>query len=46
MMTEVWLELTNEETADAARGSETLHDVLAGKWLTMGLDLEDQQSVP
>jgi hypothetical protein len=44
-MTEVRLELANEENEDAARGRETLHEVSAGKWLTIGLDLEEQQYV-
>ena len=44
-MNDVRLELANEESADAARGLQTLHNVSAGKWLTMGLDLEDQQYV-
>jgi hypothetical protein len=44
-MTEVRLELANEENEDAARGRETLHEVSTGKWLTIGLDLEEQQCV-
>ena len=44
-MTDVRLELANEESADAARGKETLHNISAGKWLVMGLDLEEQQYV-
>jgi hypothetical protein len=44
-MTEVWLELAIEENADVARGKESLHEVSAGKWLAMGLDLEEQQWV-
>ena len=44
-MTEVRLELANEESLDAARGKETLHDVSVARWLTMGLDLEEQQCV-
>jgi hypothetical protein len=43
--TEVRLELANEENEDAVRGRETLHEVSAGKWLTIGLDLEEQQYV-
>lgn len=42
-MTEVRLELANEENADVKRGMESLHEVSAGKWLAMGLDLEEQQ---
>jgi hypothetical protein len=42
-MTEVRLELANEENEDAARGKETLHDVSPGRWLIMALDLEEQQ---
>ena len=44
-MIDVWLELANEESADTAQGKETLHNVSAGKWLAMGLDLEEQQYV-
>ena len=44
-MIDVRLELANEESADAAQGKETLHNVSAGKWLAMGLDLEEQQYV-
>jgi hypothetical protein len=44
-MTEVHLELANKESADATRGKKTLHDVSVEKWLTMGLDLEDQQCI-
>jgi hypothetical protein len=44
-MTEVWLELANEENENAVRGRETLHEVSAGKWLTVGLDLEEQQCI-
>jgi hypothetical protein len=44
-MSEVRLELANEEALDAVRGKESLHDVSAGKWLTMGLELEEQQCV-
>jgi hypothetical protein len=42
-MTEVRLELANEENEAAARGKETLHDVSPARWLIMGLDLEEQQ---
>jgi hypothetical protein len=42
-MTEVQLELANEENADAAHGNESLHDISAGKWLSIGLDIEEQQ---
>lgn len=42
-MTEVRLELANEENEDAARGKETLHDVSPARWLIMALDLEEQQ---
>jgi hypothetical protein len=42
-MAEVRLELANEEDADAARGNESLHDISAGKWLSIGLDIEEQQ---
>ena len=44
-MTDVRLELANEEAADISRGKESLHDVSAAKWLVMGLDLEEQQCV-
>jgi hypothetical protein len=42
-MTDMQLELANEEREDVARGWQSLHDVSAGKWLAMGLDLEEQQ---
>jgi hypothetical protein len=42
-MTEVQLELANKENADAARGNESSHDISAGKWLSIGLDIEEQQ---
>jgi hypothetical protein len=42
-MSEVRLELANEENTDAARGRQNLHVVSATKWLVMGFDLEEQQ---
>ena len=42
-ITDVRLELANEEREDVARGQQSLHDVSTGKWLAMGLDLEEQQ---
>ena len=44
-MTDVRLELAKEENEDAMRGAESLHEVSAGKWLAIGLDLEEQQYV-
>jgi hypothetical protein len=44
-MTEVRLELATEENADVARGRQSLHEMSAGKWLAIGLDLEEQQCV-
>lgn len=42
---EVRLELAKEEAADVERGNRTIHNISAGRWLIMGLDLEEQQYV-
>jgi hypothetical protein len=40
---EVRLELAKEEADDVRRGNQTIHEISASRWLTMGLDLEEQQ---
>lgn len=44
-LSEVRLELANEEAADATSGIERGHDTTPSKFLVQGLDLEDQQYV-
>ena len=44
-MTDVKLELAKEEEADAGRGVIRSHEVSAGTFLTVGLELEEQQYV-
>ena len=44
-MTDVRLELAKEKNEDIVRGAESLHEVSAGKWLAIGLELEEQQYV-
>jgi hypothetical protein len=40
---EVRLELAKEEADDVQRGNQSIHHISASRWLTMGLDLEEQQ---
>jgi len=44
-MADVKLELVKEEAADAAWGIIHLHDTSASIFITVGLDLEEQQYV-
>ena len=40
---EVRLELAKEEADDVQCGNQSVHHISASRWLTMGLDLEEQQ---
>ncbi|KAJ7429706.1 hypothetical protein B0H11DRAFT_2166764 [Mycena galericulata] len=40
---EVRLQFTKEEELEAARGAASLHDVTPSKFMTLGLDLEEEQ---
>jgi hypothetical protein len=40
---DVRLELAKEEAADAARGVVSPHEIVLATFVTMGLDLEEQQ---
>lgn len=44
-LADVKLELAREEAANAQSGIQHAHEVTASRFLTMGLDLEEQQYV-